>query len=140
MKKTNKIITLLLSMVFILSLTACGKDDPFTDSKGNSFLGIFATCDDEGNVEFRDDGTTYDYSITINEDGTFVFDYSTERQFSGTWTKSEDGDSITLSGNTDSAYSKYGLYCHFDEDGTLLIDATENMDNWETDVMVRQEQ
>ena len=139
MKKTHKIISLLLSMVFIFSLSACGKDDPFTDSKGNSFLGVFATCDSEGNVEFREDGTTYDYSITIHEDGTFVFDYSPERQFFGTWTKVED--TITLSGNTDSAYSKYDLYCHFDDEGILLIDAAKNMNNnWETDMLVRQEQ
>ena len=138
MRKTNKLITLLLSMIFILSLSACGKDDNFTDSKGNSFLGIFASCDSEGNVEFRSDGTTYDYSITINEDGTFVFDYSEDKTFSGTWTKSEDN--ITLAGNEDSAYSKYSLYCHFDDDGNLLIDATKNNDNWITDVMVRQEQ
>ena len=142
MKKTNKLIALLLSMVFMLSLCACGKeapeDDPFTDSKGNSFLGIFAACDEEGNVAFRSDGTTYDYSITINEDYTFVFDYSTERTVQGTWTKGDD--CINLSGNTDSAYSKYDLYCHFDDDGNLLIDATQKTDNWITDVLVRQEQ
>lgn len=140
MKKTNKIITLLLSMMFILSFTACGKDNAFTDNSKNSFLGVFAACDEEGNVEFREDGTTYDYSITINEDNTFIFDYSADRQFCGTWEKSEDGDSIILSGNEDSAYSKYGLYCHFDENGNILIDATENGDNWETDILVRQEQ
>ena len=138
MKKTKKLFSLLLSMIFILSLSACGKDDAFTDSKGNCFLGVFATCDNEGNVEFREDGTTYDYSITINEDGTFVFDYSTERTFQGTWTKVDDA--ITLSGNSDSAYSKYDLFCYFNDNGDLLIDATQNLDNWVTDLLVRQEQ
>lgn len=136
MKKTNKIIPILLSMLFIFSLSACGKTNAFEDSQGNNFIGTFASCDSDGNVEYRNDGTTYDYSLTINEDGTFVFDYAVDKQFSGTWTK--EADNITLLGNADSSYSQYDLYCHFDADGNLLVDAATNIDQWITDVLVRQ--
>lgn len=137
MKKTNKIIPILLSMLFIFSLSACGKANSFEDSQGNNFIGTFASCDSAGNVEYRDDGTTYDYSLTINEDGTFVFDYAVDKKFSGTWTK--ENDNITLLGNEDSSYSQYDLYCHFDTDGTLLVEAASNIDQWIIDVLVRQD-